>query len=133
MSFRALYTENLKLKALSLLFAAVLSLFVALKAKDEVEIPIRVNFISLPDGLTLKEPVQRQLTLRMTGPRLLLMKQQSRGVSISLDLSGLAGGRVSFSSLERYLTLYDGITPLRVSPATVELDLVRVGKAGQAN
>lgn len=128
MMLRSLFTENIGLKALSLLFAVVLWLFVALNVKDELEIPLQVNFMNLPQGLTLKEPVCRRLTLRMAGKRLLLLKQQSKGVSLSLDLAGLAAGKASFSSLERHLNLQEGVTPLWVSPANMDLVLIPVGK-----
>ena len=128
MILRAMFTENIGLKALSLLFAVVLWLFVALNAKDELEIPLQVNFMNLPQGLTLKEPVCRRLTLRMAGKRLLLLKQQSKGVSISLDLAGMAAGKASFNSLERLLNLQEGVTPRWVSPANVDIVLIRDGK-----
>ncbi len=129
MNIRAMFTENLKLKALSLLFAAVLLLFVALRARDEAEMPLQVNFINLPQGLAIKEPVTRTLKLRMAGSRLLLMRQQTEQVSVSLDLTGLKAGKASFGSMERYVRLPEGVTAVGVIPETVEIVLTHGSKS----
>jgi hypothetical protein len=133
MNIPALFTENFRLKFLSLLFAAVLGLFVALEAKDEVEIPLQVKFINIPPGLALKYTVVRNPSVRVAGPRILLIKQQLTGVVVLLDLSGTAAGKASFSSMERHLKVHDGVTLLRVSPPIIELVLVKDGKPGHSN
>lgn len=125
MSLRALLTENFRLKSLSLLFAAVLWLFVALEVKDEAVIPLKVNFINLPPGLALKNG--NNPSVRIAGPRVLLIRQQLTGISVSLDLKGSAAGKASFSMPERQLKIHDGVTLLGVSPSIVEINLTAAG------
>jgi hypothetical protein len=133
MSLRALCAENFRLKALSLLFAAVLGIFVALETKDAVEIPLQVKLINIPPGLALKEQTVQTPSVRVAGARILLIKQQLTGVAVVLDLAGAVAGKTAYSSLDGYVRLTDGLTLLRVSPAVVELVPARVGTAAQTN
>lgn len=130
MSLPAVLTGNIKLKLLSLLFAAVLCAFVHLEARDETEIPLQVNYVHIPPGLALQGGSIKQLSVRIAGPRILLIRQQLAGVGLSLDLRGLSPGKASFGSLGSRLSLQPGVTLLRVLPAIVEPVLVTVGNLG---
>ena len=45
--------------------------------------------------------------------------------AVILNLRGAVAGSTRFSNLESYLKLPDGIKVTRISPATVEIDLIR--------
>jgi len=116
---------NLQLKLLSLLFAAVLWLFVTLETGDEVQVPLAVKFVNSPPGMLLQGAPSTPLSLRVAGPRTLLIRQLWHGAEVELDLAGTRPGRVTFAALDRYVLLIPGVRPLRVSPATLEITLAR--------
>jgi len=116
---------NLQLKLLSLLFAAVLWLFVMLETGDEVEVPLAVKFVNPPPGMLLQGAPSAPLSLRIAGPRTLLIRQRWHGAEVELDLAGARPGRVTFSALDRHVLLIPGVRPLRVSPAVLEITLAR--------
>jgi hypothetical protein len=116
--------EKLRLKLLSLLCSAALWVFVTLQGGDELEMPLQVQFVNIPTGAVLRTAAVPRLSVRISGPRILLLHQKFRGVTASLDLAGTTVGRVEFAGLERFVRLDDGLRTLRVSPGklTVELD-----------
>jgi YbbR domain-containing protein len=123
MSISRLLGGKLLLRLLSLLFAAVLWLFVALEKSDDLELTVPVTFVRLPAGLLLKEPVNPQLQVRVSGATILLMRQQFRVPTLTLDLAGVKAGKVSFTSLEQAIDLVPGLRVSRIQPATIELTI----------
>ena len=114
---------RLQLKLLSLLFAAALWLLVTLESTDEAEVPLVVQFVNTPPGLALQGGASTPLSLRITGPRTLLLRQRWLRAKVELDLAGARPGRVTFADLDRHVLLITGVRPLRVSPAKLEISL----------
>jgi YbbR domain-containing protein len=112
---------KLLLKLLSLLFAAVLWLFVALEKTDDLDLTVPVTFVRLPAGLLLKEPLPSRLQVRISGATILLMRQQFRPPSLTLDLAGVKAGKVSFTGLEQAIDLVPGLRVSRIQPAAIDL------------
>lgn len=125
MKLPKVFSANLQLKLLSLLFAAVLWLFVTLETGDETEVPLAVKYVNFPPGLTVQGAQPAQLSLRIAGPRTLLLRQRWHGADVELDLAGAGAGRVTFSGLDRHVSLIPGVRPLRVSPGSLEIVLAR--------
>jgi hypothetical protein len=125
MKLQEFFTVNVPLKLLSLLFAAVLWLFVTLEAGDETEIPLAVKFVNSPPGLTLQGGQSTLLSLRIAGPRTLLLRQRWHGATVELELAGARAGRVTFSGLDRHVALLPGVRPLRVAPVSLEIFLTK--------
>lgn len=92
MSLKSILTTNVQLKLLSLLLAALLWLFIAFEAVDEIELPLSVSYVNTPPGLTVKPSQGPDPLLRIEGPRILLLRQQLKGLSARLDLSGAKEG-----------------------------------------
>jgi hypothetical protein len=125
MKLQELFFANAQLKLLSLLLAAVLWLFVTLETGDEAEVPLMVKFVNIPPGLTLQRAPTLPLSLRVAGSRTLLIRQKWLGVRVELDLSKGQAGQVTFSGLDRHVTLIPGVRPLSVSPASLDIFLAR--------
>lgn len=112
-------TSNLQMKFLSLLLAAILCLFVALEAGDEIDIPLIVTCLNTPSGLAVK--VNRNPKIRIEGPRILLLRQQLKGVHLSVDLSGAGEGHIAFTTEETPVRLIQGVKMVRLYPLNIEL------------
>jgi len=116
-------TANLQCKLLSLLFAAVLWLFVRLETGAEVEMPLAVDFVNSPPGVTLQAAPSAPLSLRVSGPRTLLLRQMWLGARLRLDLAGARPGTFTFSALDRHVQLVPGVQLLKVYPEKIEVFL----------
>jgi hypothetical protein len=125
MTVLAMLLDKWQLKLLSLLLAAVLWLFATLEQEDERSLSMPVQVAGLPAGLALKEAVLPEINIRVTGPKILLMKHGGRVPAITLNLAGVHEGKVSFTALERNLALEAGLRVVRVQPPSLELTVVK--------
>lgn len=123
------FGEKQRLKLLSLLFAVMLWLFVTMQGTDEMEIPLALRFINIPAGAAVREEPMPRLSVRVSGARILLLRQKLRGAVAYIDLSGTAAGRVDFAAMERYVRLGDGLRPLLVSPGVLTVELQDINSA----
>ena len=125
--------DRWQLKLLSLLLAAVLWLFATLEQEDERSLSMPVQVTGLPAGLALREAALPEVNIRVAGPKILLMKHEGRVPAITLNLSGVHEGKVSFTALERNLDLEAGLRVVRVQPPTLEITVVKERhRAGQS-
>lgn len=124
MSLKETLTANLQLKLLSLLFAMFLWVFVTLEVTGEIEIPLEIQVVNIPQGLAMKKQQPGPLSIRLSGPRILLVRQQFLGASTVIDLSGAAAGRRTISGVDLHIHLNEGVKAVRVLPATMDITLV---------
>jgi len=120
MNLKSVLTTNSEMKLLSLLLAATLCLLVAFEAVDEVEIPLSVSYVNTPSGLAVKAIPESGRLIRVTGPRILLLRQKLQGVPLRLDLAG-AEGTVVFSGEASPVKLVQGVKVVKFFPVKVEL------------
>lgn len=128
MSDRAV-SANRQLKLLSLLLAALLWLFVALETNDEADIPLRVTYYGLPAGLSVRETVPLQGSIRAAGPRILLLRQRLKGAEARFDLSAVSVGKTLLAGFENTVIPVKGVRFIRVSPLTMEISGTSAGSA----
>ncbi len=115
--------EKTLLRLLSMLFAAMLWLFVTLHGEGEAEIPLVIRPVNVPSGLSARVEQLSHATVRISGARILLMRQRMLGAVACLDLSGGAAGRIEFSSPEKYVRLEEGLRARYVSPGRISIFL----------
>ena len=121
-------TENLGLKALSLMLAVLLWLSVTGATEGEMAIRVPVHLRNLAPQLFVMSKVPHAVELRVAGPKIQLMRLVGDHVSVSLDLQGVGAGNVTFADLERTVVLPVGLRVTRVYPATIDMNLVRADK-----
>lgn len=124
MSLRETVFANAKLKALSLLLAVVLWLLATLESADETVVPVMVTLVNLPPGLILAAPAE-EISLRIAGPRTLLIRQKWRGAALVLDCAGAGVGPVRFPAVERRVRLVPGVRLSEGGARDLELHLIR--------
>lgn len=125
MSVREKLSENLGFKALSLLLAIALWLFVTAGTEGEVALTVPVQFRNIPPQLSPGSKVPPAVELKIAGPRILLWQLARERLAVTLDLQGVGEGSVAFTSLERTVRLRSGLRIIRIQPSAIELRLVR--------
>ncbi|HZV83271.1 MAG TPA: hypothetical protein VFF53_13995 [Geobacteraceae bacterium] len=118
-----LLAGNLQLKLLSLLFAVLLWFFVTMESVGEMDLPLAVKYVNIPAGCVVQDNTSPQLVTRISGPRILLLRQKLRGASVRVDLAGVPVGRVEISGLDKNLQLDAGLRALWVSPPVISVGL----------
>jgi YbbR domain-containing protein len=119
--------HNLGLKALSLLLAVVLWLFIAADRETERSVSVPVMVGNVPPSLSLAVKPPSTIDVRIKGPRMLVMKSVAEGPQLLLDLKGSREGTISFPSPGALINLPEGVRVTRVVPASMEVRLVRRG------
>ncbi|KAF0220213.1 MAG: hypothetical protein FD174_1452 [Geobacteraceae bacterium] len=125
MSLHDMLFKNLGLKALSLLLAVVLWLFVTLEKESEVDVTVPVILKNLSPGLAVAGKPPSRIDVRIAGSKILMLRMRPDRITVPLDLKGVNEGTVVFSALERALRLSPGVRVIRVYPSTIELKLVK--------
>ncbi|NVN98398.1 MAG: hypothetical protein HXX17_03670 [Geobacteraceae bacterium] len=116
-----LITTNLQLKLLSLLLAVVLWLFVNFETVDRVELPLTVTRVITPPGLVVSEAQKIKPVVRIEAPRILLLRQEIKGVRAAIDLSGSREGEMLLSDKETIVELIQGVKLVLILPLKLEL------------
>lgn len=125
--WRAAFTRNLALKALSLVIAFALWLFVNFGERDtEAAVQVPLELRNIPNGLVVTGPRVDSIDLRLIGPRTLLGRVDRDNLSIDLDLQGVRPGPAVFSVDRDRLNLPRGVRVVRINPAQVTLELERM-------
>jgi len=119
-------TQNWILKLISLVFAVVLWFFVIGERKLEVSYVIPLEYRGLAEGMIIANEVPNSVSVRISGPRALLMHHSAGDISIAVDLKDLPAGITSFKRLEESLSLPSGLRVTRISPSYVDVKLERI-------
>ena len=120
MTISSLLFARARLKVLSLLFAAVLWLFVMLQASGEQEFTVVLQPANISSELSVVMHPPR-LQARLGGARILLLRQQLIGLNAEIDLRQRGAGAVRFESIESYLRVVPGLKVLGVTPEPLEI------------
>jgi YbbR domain-containing protein len=119
-------TQNWILKLISLAFAVVLWFFVTGERKLEVSYIVPLEYRGLAGDMIIANEVPSSVSVRISGPRALLMHHSAGDVSLAVDLKGLPAGMTSFRRLEESLNLPTGLKVTRIAPSYVDVKLERI-------
>ena len=125
---KAFFTQNALLKAVSIVLAVILWMFVVGEERAEVGLSIPLELINLPSHLVITSEVERDLNVRVNGPRRLLRRLQTEGLHKTIDLSGVREGNVFFEILPDSLLLPHGVEVVSISPDAIGLALERLSE-----
>ncbi|MCK4537025.1 MAG: YbbR-like domain-containing protein [Desulfuromonadales bacterium] len=120
------WTENWILKLVSLAFAVVLWFFVIGERNLEVSYIVPLEYQGLSKNLIIANEVPSSVSVRIAGPRALLMHHTAGDVSIAVDLKELPAGVTSFKRLEESLNIPTGLKVTRISPSYVDVKLEHI-------
>jgi hypothetical protein len=120
-----LCTRNWSLKLLSLMLAVCIWSFSSLSRETRYELFLPVELRNTPPGYMVATPQTGEVHFTLTGPSILLDGARRANSRLILSLRSAKPGKTLFSHLETNLKLPEGIKVTRISPATLEIELIR--------
>ncbi|HVN88087.1 MAG TPA: CdaR family protein [Candidatus Binatia bacterium] len=125
--WRAMFTQDLGMKLVSLAVAFGLWAFVNASERDtEQALQVALELRDIPIAMMITSPRVDFVDLRVSGPRTLLSRIDSKRLMIPLDLSGLHPGPAVFRITADSLNLPRGVKVARITPAQITIDLERI-------
>jgi YbbR domain-containing protein len=118
-------TRNLLVKVLALLLASALWFYVTGGREAERGLTVPLVVKDMPAGFAVAESYPATIMVSVVGPRLLLGQLRPEQLRLELELRGLREGTTLFTGFEHKIRLPAGLHITRVSPAIIELRLVR--------
>jgi len=118
-------TRNLPVKLLALLLASALWFYATGGREAEKELTVPLVVKDLPAGFAVAEGYPATIMVSVVGPRLLLSQLRPEQLRLVLELRDLREGSALFTGFEHKIRLPVGLHITRVSPATIELRLIR--------
>jgi hypothetical protein len=99
--------------------------FSSLSRETRYELVLPVELRNTPPGYTVAAPLPGEVHFIVTGPSILTEGARHANSRLILSLRGAKPGKTLFSHLETNLKLPEGIKVTRISPATLEIELIR--------
>jgi hypothetical protein len=123
-TFKYFIVRNLTLKLLCLATAISVWSLSSISRKTCVELPIPLKLGNIPAGFVPSRPPPAAIGYTLSGPAALIDGARRANKTVMLSMEGASRpGKTIFMNLESQLKLPDGIRVVRVSPATLEIDL----------
>ena len=126
---RTFFFENLTLKILSLILAAVLWFFVSGKSKTELALSVPIEFTSIPTDMNIITKVPTSIHIRVKGTKTLLRPLTAKPPSLSINLAkAVTGKNVIRLAQESFNDLSLGVDVVNIDPDTLTIYLDRFVK-----
>jgi|PlaIllAssembly_1097288.scaffolds.fasta_scaffold55152_2 hypothetical protein len=125
MNLPLVVTRNAGLKVASLVIASLFWLYVDAGRYGQARLQVPVVLTGLPDDMAVSEKPPPRVEVVMGGSRLALMALRPGSIRLTLDMSGLREGSVSFTNLENLVSTANALQVTRVYPSRIELVLAR--------
>ncbi len=125
-SLRVFFTRNIGMKIISIMLAVALWMYVVGEETAEIGITIPLELVNLPQDLIVVNDAIEDLNVRILGPRSMIRRLASERLSKTIDLKGIAPGRITFEILPEELPLPGGIKVTRLSPSSITLDVEQI-------
>ncbi|MFQ5790007.1 MAG: YbbR-like domain-containing protein [Acidobacteriota bacterium] len=120
--------ENLGLKLVSLVIGFSLWYIVAGEQGAEIVFSIPLELWNLPAGLEVVEESVQQAEVRLRGSAEILRTLSAQDIQVRMDMSDVKPGDQVFYLKPEQVTVPFGVRVMRVSPASVRLELDRTAQ-----
>lgn len=119
-------TRNLTLRILSVGVALCIWSFTAISRETRYDLVLPVELRYTPPGYALDSQPPREIRFTLSGPSILIDGARRSNAVLILNLRGISSGKTVFSHLETNLKLPEGVSVTRISPASIEINLVKI-------
>ena len=123
--FKRFRMRNPELKFLSLMVAFCIWGLTSHSRETRYEINIPVKLTNIPKGYIVASQPAREIGLTLSGPSQLISSVRRSNTALVLNLQSANPGKTLFSHLETNLKLPEGINITRISPASLEICLIK--------
>ena len=121
-------SDNFELKLVSVVLASLLWLYVVAGKEGDISVQVPVVYANLADGLTIVRKPPDHIDLILRGNRLAIFSLNRAALCVTLDMSGVGEGTVSFSHLEKNVNIGTMLKVSRIYPAQVDVTLARINE-----
>jgi YbbR domain-containing protein len=119
-------TKNPALKAISLILAVILWLFVKSTSEGEVGLQVPLEFFRCPSGLIVTQVSEDAVTVRIMGPLSQVERLSPREKKARVDLSDASAGMNTFDISADNFALPKTVKITQISPSSIKVELDRV-------
>jgi YbbR domain-containing protein len=126
MSSLKVITKNPTLKAISLVLAVILWLFVKSTSEGEVGLQVPIEFYSCPPSLIVTQVSADVVTVRIMGPLSQVERLSPREKKARIDLSNAKAGTNTFAISPDNFALPKTVKITQISPSSIKVELDHV-------
>lgn len=118
-------TRNPSLRILSLAVALCIWGVTAIPRETRHDLLLPVELRNIPPGYALASQSAGDIRFSLSGPSILIDGARRSNSVLILNLRGISSGKTIFSHLETNLNLPEDIRVTRISPASIEINLIK--------
>ena len=122
------FTENLPLKALSLLIAIILWAVVSGERNEEWSYPVPLDIINQPEDLIITNNVPGTLDLRLQGSHSFIKGLNPKDLAVQIDTSMATRGSNIYYITPDLISTPRGATVTRINPSYITLDIEKLAR-----
>ena len=122
------FTENLPLKALSLLISIILWTVVSGERHEEWSYLVPLEIVNQPEELTITNDVPGFLDLRLQGSHSFIKGLNPKDLAVQIDISNVTSGRNIYPITAALVNTPRGATVSRINPSYISLDIEKVAR-----
>lgn len=122
------FTENLPLKALSLLISIILWTVVSGERHEEWSYLVPLEIVNQPGELTITNDVPGFLDLRLQGSHSFIKGLNPKDLAVQIDISNVTSGRNIYPITAALVNTPRGATVTRINPSYISLDIEKVAR-----
>lgn len=119
-------TKNPTLKAISLILAIILWLFVKSTSEGEVGLQVPIEFFRCPSSLIVIQVSEDAITVRIMGPLSQVERLSAREGKARIDLSDARAGTNTFDISPDNFSIPKTLKITQISPSSIKVELDRV-------
>ncbi len=120
------FTENLPLKALSLLIAIILWTIVSGERNEEWSYLVPLDMVNQPEELTITNNVPGFLDLRLRGSHSFIKGLNPKDMAVQIDISKVTSGSNIYPITADLVNTPRGATVTRINPSYITLELEKL-------
>ncbi|MBI5902900.1 MAG: YbbR-like domain-containing protein [Deltaproteobacteria bacterium] len=123
---KRIFLQDLKLKALALIFAVALWFFVAGQSSTEVGFLIPVGLKGTPRGMVMVSVPPDEIEVRVMGPKFVINNLSPSQIQVGLDMSGAREGLNNLRIVPGDIAVPMGVEVVKTRPVSVDIRLERL-------
>lgn len=123
---KRIFLQDLKLKALALVFAVALWYFVAGQSGTEVGFLVPVGLKGMPRDMVMVSVPPEEIEVRVMGPKFVINNLSPSQIQVALDMSGAAEGLNNLRITPGDIAVPMGVEVVKTRPVSIDIRLERL-------